>query len=104
MKEKRRVPELQYRSSRIFRVLGNPTAYQIMKFLSKKSMKPTSIASQLKLSVPTVSVVLRHLRELDLVRYENRVNGKLYFIKDMTIVSVMDSVELLVKRIRTQDY
>jgi DNA-binding transcriptional ArsR family regulator len=101
---KRKVPELYYRSSRIFKVLGNPTAYQIIRALVKGKKKPSDIAQVLKLSLPTISVALRHLRQLDLVRYENLKEGKIYFIKDETIVSVMDRVELLVKRIKTHEY
>ena len=101
---KRRVSELHYRSSRIFRVLGNPTAYQIIKSLAKGKKKPSNIAQELKLSLPTVSNTLRNLRQLDLVRYENLKDGKVYFIKDEMIVSVLDKVELLVERIKTHEY
>ena len=101
---KRRVPELHYRSSRIFRVLGNPTAYQIIKSLAKNRKKPSEIAEELKLSLPTVSNTLRNLRQLDLVRYENLKDGKVYFIKDEMIISVLDKIELLVERIKTHEY
>jgi DNA-binding transcriptional ArsR family regulator len=101
---KRRVPELHYRSSRIFRVLGNPTAYQIIKSLAKGKKKPSEIAAELKLSPPTVSTTLRNLRQLDLVRYENLKDGKVYFIKDEIIISVLEKVELLVERIKTREY
>lgn len=100
----RRVPELHYRSSRIFRVLGNPTAYQIVKSLAKGKKKPSKIAAELKLSLPTVSNTLRNLRQLDLVRYENLKNGKVYFIKDEMIISILEKIELLVGRIKTREY
>ena len=90
--------------SRIFRVLGNPTAYQIIKFLAKGKKKPSEIAAELRLSPPTVSTTLRNLRQLDLVRYENLKDGKVYFIKDEMIVLVLDKVELLVKHIKTREY
>lgn len=101
---KRKVPELYYRSSRIFRVLGNPTAYQIVRLLGKGSKSPTEIAHVLRLTLPTISEALRNLRQLDLVRYENRKEGKLYLIKDGALHSVLDAVEILVKRIRTREY
>ena len=101
---RRRVPELYYRSSRICRVLGNPTAYQILKMLDRGGRKPSDIAKELKLSLPTISIALRHLRQIDLVRYENLAEGKVYFIKDETIVSIIDKIETLVKQIKTREY
>ena len=101
---KRKVPELYYRSSRICRVLGNPTAYQILKSLTNTRKKPSDIAQEFKLSLPTISIALRHLRQLDLVRYENLKEGKVYFIKDETIVSILNQLEHLVKRIKSHEY
>jgi len=102
--EKRRVPEIDYRSSRICRVLGNPTAYQIVKLLMRGGYTPSAVAAKLKLSVTTVSTVLRHLREIDLVRYENIREGKVYCIKDNTITQVLGQLELLAKRLRSREY
>ncbi|UCD19039.1 MAG: winged helix-turn-helix transcriptional regulator [candidate division WOR-3 bacterium] len=102
--EKRRVPEIHYRSSRICRVLGNPTAYQIVKLLIQNCHTPSAIAVKLKLSITTVSTILRHLRQIDLVRYENLREGKVYFVKDNKIVSVLDQIEALVKRLRSREY
>ncbi len=101
---KRKVPELYYRSSRICRVLGNPTAYQILKSLVEDSKTPSLIAEELRLSLPTVSTALRNLRQIDLVRYENKKEGKVYSTKDETITSVLALLEKLVKNIKTRDY
>jgi DNA-binding transcriptional ArsR family regulator len=101
---KRKVPEVYYRSSRICRVLGNPTAYQIIRLLTKDRLTPSAIAERLKLSLPTVSTVLRHLRQIDLVRYENLREGKVYFLKDNTIVSILGQLETLVSRLRSREY
>lgn len=101
---KRKVPELYYRSSRICRVLGNPTAYQILKSLVEDSKTPSIIAEELRLSLPTVSTALRNLRQIDLVRYENKKEGKVYSIKDETITSMLALLEKLVKNIKTRDY
>ena len=101
---RKKIPELHYRSSRICRVLGNPTAYEVLKALGRAAMKPTEIAQEMRLSVPTISVVLRSLRQLDIVRYENLVGGKMYSLKDSTIISVMNQIETLVKRIKTIEY
>ena len=101
---RKKIPEIHYRSSRICRVLGNPTAYEILKMLAKGKYKPTEIASAFKLSIPTISAALRSLRQLDLVRYETLPNGKAYSIKDRMIISVMNQLESLVKRIKTVEY
>jgi DNA-binding transcriptional ArsR family regulator len=101
---RKKISELYYRSSRICRVLGNPTAYEVLKALSRTAMKPTDIAKEMRLSIPTISAVLRSLRQLDLVRYETVVNGKMYSIKDTAILSVMSQTETLVKRLKTVEY
>lgn len=99
--EKRRVPEIDYRSSRVCRVLGNPTAYQIVKLLMRGGCTPSAIAAKLKVSVTTV---LRHLREIDLVRYENLREGKVYFIEDSRIVSDVDQLEISVTNLRSREF
>lgn len=101
---KRKVPELYYRCSRICRVLGNPTAYQILKILMRNRKSTSAIADELRLSLPTISIALRHLREIDLVRYDNMREGKIYFIKDKTVVSILDQLEVLTKRLRSREY
>jgi DNA-binding transcriptional ArsR family regulator len=101
---RKKIPELHYRSSRICRVLGNPTAYELLKVLAENEMRPTRIASEFGLSVQTICDALRSLRQLDLVRYETRRDGKYYFIKDTAILSAMREVERLVRRIRTREY
>lgn len=102
--ERRRVSEIDYRGSRICRVLGNPTAYQIVKLLIQDRHTPSAIAARLKLSITTVSTVLRHLRQIDLVRYENRREGKVYFLKDTTVILVLDRIEILVRRLSRREY
>jgi DNA-binding transcriptional regulator GbsR (MarR family) len=67
-------------------------------------MKPTKIAYEFGLSLTTICDALRSLRQLDLVRYETRRDGKFYFIKDEMILSAMREIERLVKRIQTKEY
>lgn len=98
------IPEVQYRSSRVCRVLGNPTAYEIVRLLAVRRMRPSEIAQHFGLSLPTVSGVLRSLRQLDLVRYITLKDGKEYFIKEPTIVSVMQRIERLIRRLKTREY
>jgi len=101
---RKKIPELHYRSSRICRVLGNPTAYEILKLLHRKKLRPSELAKKLGLSRATISAVLRSLRQLDLVRYVTEEKGKRYFIKDETIIDVMRALEHLVTSIRTKEY
>jgi hypothetical protein len=67
-------------------------------------MKPTKIPYEFGLSLTTICDALRSLRQLDLVRYETRRDGKFYFIKDEMILSAMREIERLVKRIQTKEY
>lgn len=101
---RKKIPEAHYRSSRICRVLGNPTAYEILKVLSTTRLTPTDLAIEMGLSLSTICDTLRSLRQLDLVRYETERAGKHYFVKDETILSVMNLLEYLVQRIRTKEY
>jgi DNA-binding transcriptional regulator GbsR (MarR family) len=70
----------------------------------KGGKTPTLIAQELKLSLPTVSTALRNLRQIDLVRYENMIDGKVYFIKDKTITSILQLLEKLVENIKSHEY
>lgn len=101
---RKKIPELHYRSSRICRVLGNPTAYEVLKILRRKKMHPGKLAEKLGLSRATISDVLRSLRQLDLVRYITEENGKQYFVKEDAIHGVLQALEHLVTRIRTKEY
>ncbi len=101
---RKKIRELHYRSSRICRILGNPTAYEILKTLSRGKKKPSEIAADFGLSLPTICTALRALRQLDLVRYETESSGKSYFIKEEAILAVMKQLENLVRRIKTREY
>ncbi len=101
---RRKIPELHYRSSRICRVLGNPTAYEMLRILHRKKMHPSELAEKLGLSRATISDVLRSLRQLDLVRYVTEENGKQYFVKEEAFLDVLSALEHLANRIRTKEY
>jgi len=93
--------EVRYRASRICRVLGNPTAYELLHVLKKRKKSPEQLAHILGVSIATVSVVLRILRNLDLVRYEVKWRSRYYWIKTNAVNSVMADLEKLVKIIET---
>jgi len=96
---RKKMPENEYRASRICRVLGNPTAYKIIKLLLKSKKTPSALANDSGFSLPLISLTLRTLRNIDLVRYEIRGNEKLYWIKDEFLYEVCRAVEKLVIRI-----
>lgn len=98
MREK--MPETEYRASRVCRILGNPTAYQVIKSLFKRAKMPTELARELGLSVQTISDVLAKLRNIDLVRYEVKSDKRIYWLKDVVIMNICRDLEKYVKRMR----
>lgn len=94
--------ETDYRASRMCRVLGNPTAYQIIKLLLKKEHTPGELSRALGIDLTTISSTLRLLRNIDLIRYETRGRDKLYRIKDNTISRICMFLEKLVEHTRTK--
>jgi len=98
------MPETDYRASRLCRVLGNPTAYQIVKFLMKKRKTPSEIANEIGISNTLASATLRILRNVDVVRYETKGKEKVYWIKDDVILEICDMLEKFVARMRQKAY
>jgi len=94
------MPETHYRASRFCRVLGNPTAYQLLHMLRKKEQTPTELSGKIGLSVTAVCDTLRHLREINLVRYKTQDKYKVYFLKDRSLPQVLSTIEKYVKRMR----
>lgn len=97
---RKKMLETEYRASRVCRVLGNPTAYQILKILMGKRMTPRDIAIKMGVSETLVSATLRNLRNIDVVRYETRWREKIYWIKDETIPAICTLLEKFVIRTR----
>ncbi len=96
--------EIQYRSSRICRVLGNPTAYKIIRLLENKKLSPSEISQKLNLSIQTISDTLRILRKVDLVRYDTWNKRKVYFLKVPQIIGILNKLEKLVDKLRFQKW
>ena len=100
---KKDMPERLYRASRCCRVLGNPTAYLILRCLNTGRKTPKALSAELRVPLPTVSMTLRHLRQVDMVRYETSGKTKEYWLKDRGLLRVLDTVEAWAERIRTLD-
>ena len=92
-----------YRASRCCRVLGNPTAYLLLRCIGRERKTPSELSDATHVGLTTVSMTLRHLRELDLVRYETQGTRKVYWVKDPSVLSVLDSLERFVERMREKE-
>ncbi len=101
---RRKMPETEYRASRICRILGNPTAYQIIKSLFSGAKKPSELAMELGISITTISETLAKLRNIDLVRYEVKLNERIYWLKHKYLKEIVLSLETLVRYIRAQKW
>jgi DNA-binding transcriptional ArsR family regulator len=96
MSKKKKIPEHRYRASRICRALGNPTAYETIYLLASGKRSPAELTHLLGVSMPTVSHVLRALRDLDLVRYEVSWRERTYWLKAPAVKDIMIALERLV--------
>jgi DNA-binding transcriptional ArsR family regulator len=102
--KRRRMPETQYRASRVCRILGNPTAYQIIRALNHSVKTPSQLAVEIGVPIPTVSDTLRNLRNINLVRYEPKLNERAYWLKDSAVLEILEKVEFFVKRMRIKKW
>ena len=98
------MPETEYRASRVCRMLGNPTAYQVVKSLFKRAKTPSQLAQEIGVSVSTISDILRNLRNVDLIRYEVKTRERIYWIKRPLIIKILLRLEKLVENIRIQQW
>jgi predicted transcriptional regulator len=98
------MPETHYRASRFCRVLGNPTAYEILKILTKSEKTPTQLSKDIGLSLKTVSETLRNLRQINLVRYTTEQNRKIYFLKDKSLNDALLCIEQYVEKMRVKKW
>lgn len=99
---KESMPETMYRASRLFRVLGNPTAYLILRSLGSGRKTPGELSEELDINPTTISGTLRNLRQVDLVRYLTDGSHKIYWLKEPDVEDVLEEADSLVERIRTE--
>ncbi len=95
-----KMPETEYRTSRWFRVMGNPTAYRTVRLLAGRRLTPGDLAREMGRHATTVSEVLRNLRQVDLVRYEGVGRNKFYWLKSEKVSRVLAEMERLVEEMR----
>jgi DNA-binding transcriptional ArsR family regulator len=94
------MPETMYRASRCCRVLGNPTAYLIVSCLGEERKTPNDLSEEIKVPLSTISLTLRHLRQMDMVRYETEGKSKEYWVKDRMLLSMLNAIEKWVESVR----
>jgi len=82
VKGRKPMRERRYRASRLCRVIGSP------------------LAGGLNATVYAVSVALRMLRQIDVVRYETDGNRKRYWLKHPELLRVLVQLEKVVDRMR----
>jgi len=97
---KQNMPETMYRASRFCRVVGNPTAYLILRCLNSSRKTPGDMSEELHIPLTTISMTLRHLRQTDLVRYQTKDRTKEYWIKDCKVLSILNAIERWVETVR----
>ena len=74
--------EINYRESRLCRLLGNPIVYQLVVLLRHRgALTPSMLAKLTRRSVQTVSEHLGKLRAADVVRYDSNGRQVRYWLK-----------------------
>lgn len=48
------------------------------------------LSEQLRIPISTISMTLRHLRQMDVVRYETSGRNKEYWVKDGKVLSILE--------------
>lgn len=91
--------EYESRTVNIFKALGNPIRYQILKNLHKNGeLTPTQMGEILNRKPPRVSSHLKILRDSDLVRFRTENHHVFYRLKNEKIISVIKNVQEIVTR------
>jgi DNA-binding transcriptional regulator GbsR (MarR family) len=72
--------------------------------LKHTNMTPTDLSHQLGLTLKTICSTLRHMREVNLVRYETENKSKIYYLKDKLLLQVLESIEMYVNTMRAKKW
>ncbi|OGC38827.1 hypothetical protein A2Y85_05320 [candidate division WOR-3 bacterium RBG_13_43_14] len=97
---KKPMVEIIYRQSRIAKALGQPAKYSIIDFLLNSG--PTSLdrlSKAIHRSKTTTCYHLSKLKSLELVRYETKTSGVIYWIKyEPELRGIIQALESYIKR------
>lgn len=80
--------------SDLFLALGNETRLKILLVLSKQELCVCNIAQALGMSMSSISHQLRILRQLKLVKFENRGKMSYYFLANGCMVEMIKEFEI----------
>ena len=94
--------EVQYRASRLFKVLANPLTYQVVTLLRKGASRPGDLALVLGRPLTSVTRVGRELKIADVISFESDrigLHGRRvrYQLKDPALSGLLDSAETWVR-------
>jgi predicted transcriptional regulator len=93
--------EVEHKSVRLFKVLGNPLRRKILGVLLQAPAHPEEIARRTGRILTAVSRALGILASADLVAYRTQGHGVLYFIKRPDIESLLNLSEIFVRKSAT---
>ncbi len=85
--------ETEKRVISIFKALGCPTRFKIVKLLKKGEMCTSEIADNLRKDKSTISKHLKILRDLDIVRYVTSNKYVFYRLKKSNIINLIKYAE-----------
>ena len=90
--------EIQYRASRLFKVLANPLTYQVVTLLCGGDARPSEIAASLGRPMTSVVRVGRELKIAEVISFESDrvgLHGRRvrYRLKNPALAGILDSAE-----------
>jgi hypothetical protein len=95
------VKEIEHKSVRLFKVLGNPLRRKILGVLLQTPAHPEEIARRTHRILTAVSRALGILASADLVAYRTAGHGILYSVKHPEIETLLRLAETFVRRSAT---
>ncbi len=85
--------EVEKRTISVFKALGSPTRFKIVKLLAAGEMYTSEIADILRKDKSTVSRHLKILKDMDIVRYITRDKYVFYRLKKGSVVDLINYAE-----------
>ncbi len=90
--------EKEKRIVSIFKILGSPTRFKIVKLLQKGEMCTSEIAENLGKDRSTISRHLKDMMNLDIVRYVTKDKNVFYRLKKDSVLNLIKSAEKIFGR------
>ncbi|MDD3628119.1 MAG: metalloregulator ArsR/SmtB family transcription factor [bacterium] len=90
--------ESEKRTVSVFRALGCPTRYKIIKLLKVSELCTTDLSKALKKTATTTSKHLKVLKDLGIVKYYTKEKKVIYRLKNNKIINILEYAESLFSR------